>query len=715
MNKVPQDSTYHSRHKAKSKMAKKPPPLISSLLMLFWIETIIATYFWAHKPWPEGQNIAPLMAVVDLLLAIVLVTLAGGMGRLIFGERLPFSPIENIMLQVALGIGILSLVVFFAGIFGFLGVRQAWYGLGIGVLLFWKPIFAWLRDWRIAFHRTQQSSIVEKASQWLVVFLIVITGLQALAPPLKWDSLVYHLELPQRYIQIGKIVHLSDNLFTGFSQLAEMMFTWAIALRSGTTAATLGWVVGVIAILGLGGFAERLCRKKIRWFAAAIMLSGASISRGLSWAYVDLWAFFFALATIIVLDQYVQSKNRVWVGLSAIFAGFAFNAKYTAGMIIPISVVYLFIGWVQSHQTSSFEKSQSDVEMNDPPSSKIQKRLGSSRPLVIPVLLFISISLIVAAPWLVKNFALTGNPIYPFIFDARDMDELRLSFYQGEGYNPTIFDHLALPITGTIFGIEGGPKFNTSISPLFLALIPAVVLGWRYFQEESRKRIIGLGSIIISAWFVWALGSQISSPFIRTRHYYVIFPALVILAIFGFDYLQQLKIGSLQMGWLVQNLVIFVFILTAVTEALFFAKASPIRVLSGFQTQSEYLAEQLGWFGPAMESVNSLPEGSNVAMFWEPRSFYCMVSCSPDVILDRWWYMMRTVGSAQEVTSILRSEGYTHVLLYDLGVRLVRDTDNLFEPGDWEELERFKNDELQIVKQLADTYTLYAIPLSTQE
>src|SRR3990170_4171559 len=83
-------------------------------------------------------------------------------------------------------------------------------------------------------------------------------SIQALAPPLAWDALVYHLELPRQYLSAGRIVFVESNLFVGFPQLAEMLYTWAMALRSGQTAAVLGWIVGLLALLGTAGAAIRL-------------------------------------------------------------------------------------------------------------------------------------------------------------------------------------------------------------------------------------------------------------------------------------------------------------------------------------------------------------------------------------------------------------------------------------------------------------------------
>ena len=686
--------------------------IFPALFLLFWIEIIIAGYFWVHKPWPADQNFAPLMAVVDVLLAVMLVALAGGLGRFILRDRLPFSIIENATLQTAIGLGSMSILVLVAGTLGFLGVWQAWLALGAGVIIFSRHILAWWRSWRSIFNRDPQMGLVERVSLGLVVFLVILAGLQALAPPLKWDSLVYHLELPQRYLASGTIDYLDDNLFVGYPQLAEMLFTWAMALRAASTAAVLGWLVGLIAVIGVGHFAERLIGRGSRWIASAILLSGASISRGLSWAYVDLWVLLFGLTTTIALDYFGRTNSRVWVAMAGVFAGFALSTKYTAGMLLPLGVVFISLVWLQERRVNRWRQL---------PGARSEKSdEGESNPhpmlrLLETILIFLSVAIAVASPWLIKNTVTTGNPVYPFFFHGRGMDALRLSFYAGETPARTLFHHLVLPVEATIFGIEGGPIFNTSVSPLFLMLIPGLAIGWRSFRGEQGMSLLRLIAVVIFAWLIWALASQTASALTRTRHYYVVFPALVILACAGFRITSRLKILTIELGWLVRGLVMFVLMLTAIAEALFFARASTIRVLSGFQSREEYIAEQLGWFGPVMEAVNALPEEARVAFFWEPRTYYCRVRCSPDVILDRWWYLMRTEGTAHDIAALLQSQGFTHVLLYDLGVQLEREVKTIFDVQDWEELERFKEEELQLIQSFDETYSLFALPAASPD
>jgi hypothetical protein len=129
------------------------------------------------------------------------------------------------------------------GVVGLLKPWLMWLLLALGILFFWSDILSWFRDWKGLF-RGEQSKL-SWISAVFVLFISLLGLLQALAPPLKWDSLVYHLEMPRQYLDAGEIIYLENNLFVGFPQLAEMNYTWAMALRSGQTAGVLGCAVGL--------------------------------------------------------------------------------------------------------------------------------------------------------------------------------------------------------------------------------------------------------------------------------------------------------------------------------------------------------------------------------------------------------------------------------------------------------------------------------------
>jgi hypothetical protein len=202
---------------------------------------------------------------------------------------------------------------------------------------------------------------------------------------------------------------------------------------------------------------------------------------------------------------------------------------------------------------------------------------------------------------------------------------------------------------------------------------------------------------------------MVAAPLARTRHYYGIFPALALLAAAGIDSASHIRLPRLRMGWVINGLVILVLVLTATGEGINFANVDPLRVLAGAQSEEDYLAEQLGWYGPTMEAVSSLPPDSRVAFLWEPRTYHCHVYCHPDVILDRWWYLMRTIGEPSKISSQLLSEGFSHVLIYDLGAQFESRAQPLFEPGDWVALAQFRETELELVQRFGEAYSLYVL------
>nr|MBI2904112.1 hypothetical protein [Chloroflexota bacterium] len=147
-----------------------------------------------------------------------------------------------------------------------------------------------------------------------------------------------------------------------------------------------------------------------------------------------------------------------------------------------------------------------------------------------------------------------------------------------------------------------------------------------------------------------------------------------------------------------------------------FASSSPLAVIAGAQSESGYLADQLGMHEYAMQAVNDLPAGSRVAFLWEPRSFYCAPSvvCEPDAILDRWPHLRLTVGSADAIAGRWRAEGVTHVLIYwprnQTGEQMLRaQAAGPLSADDERALQMLFRDHLTLLADLNGVYGLYKL------
>ena len=670
-------------------------------LLIIWVAGVIAAYFVVHKPWSGEAPLILARSVLGLLLALALVLLAVGIGRKILGERNEIDPLERLAISTAIGMGILGLAVLVLGLLGLISIWLAWVSLVIGLLIFRRQVVDGGRD--LASIRTGFATVgwLLKLAAGLAAFLAAISLLQAMAPPLKWDSLVYHFELPKQYLQSGRIGFVEDNLYVGFPQLAEMNFTWAMALQDGSTAAILGWLVGLIGILGAAGYARRLFGARGAYMLLAVVMSGASVWQGLSWGYVDHWVLLYGTGMLVALDQYTSNHRLSWVLVASVCAGFALSTKYSSGVLLFFGSVWIVTSWWQSRSNVSA------AELFSPPENRWMA--SSLSTLARDLLVFSAVALVVALPWFLKNMALTGNPVHPFLFPGREVDTLRQSYHGQSQPERTLADVAFLPILATVIGIEGGPEYSTSISPLFIVLIPGALLAFGREKDPHRSTIARLLVLGLAVWVAWSVGSRVAQPLTRARHYYGLMPAMGVLAVAGFEYMRNFRLKELNVGWIVSGLVAFFLILTAVGAAFHLSQINPLPVLSGRQGRFDYLVEQLGWYGWAIEGVNELPPGSRVKFLWEPRAYYCQIDCRPDSILDQWWYARQTIGEASEIANVWRDQGYTHVLIYDFGAQLQFETQPLLSREDWVELGRLRKEELKLAKDFGSVYSLYTL------
>ncbi|MGA2111926.1 MAG: hypothetical protein ABSG98_07225 [Anaerolineales bacterium] len=649
------------------------------VFVLLCLAAGVAGYFVVHKGWGGTLPAAPLLAIADLVLAFSLVALAGGLGHWVLGGCDSLNPLERFGLQAGVGLGILSLLVLLVGLIGVYRAWIAWAGLLLGVLLLWRHILAWLRSGVQLRETLEACGGLGWLSFFFLCFVSAMSLMVALAPALEWDALVYHLALPKLYLSAGRIYLPEGGFYFGMPELAEMLYLWAMGLRSSSTAAVLGWEVGALAMVSLAGLAYRRISRPYAWVAPAVLFSGATVSRMMGWAYEDLWTILFAVLLLLTLDLWLESSSRQWLVVSGVCAGMMIGTKYTAALVVLAAGLALLI-------------------LSSPRSARA---LG----------IFWGTALLVAAPWLVRNGAFTGNPFFPLLIPTPQVDALELRFFSAAGQSTrTLWDDLVLPVAASIFGQEGAPGFSASIGPLMVALVPGLLLSRGRFSRESARLLTAAGILGLSGWVGWAALAHASSMLVQSRMYFGFFPALSLLAVGGLTSLVPRQCGPVRIWVLASVLVGLGLILEAFNEGLNFASLNPIPVLAGEESAAQFLAQRLGWYEPAMEAVNSLPPGSKVVFLWEPRGFYCTTNCLPDAIIDRWWHLLRVRGDSRSIVDLWREQGVTHVLIYEAGARKEQEESSLYQPSDWEQLRLLEQTQLVRVADFGGVYSLYKVP-----
>jgi hypothetical protein len=451
-----------------------------------------------------------------------------------------------------------------------------------------------------------------------------------------------------------------------------MVYTLAAGLGRPQTAAVVGFAAAALTCAGVFALAGGIGRPAA-WISLIALLTGPSIAGAAGWGYVDWWAGLFGFAVIAIILHVHETSPFRWVAVAGVMAGFAAGSKYTAALAIPAGVVAVLSA------------------------SPTRRGLRFAA-------LFLVAAMIVLLPWLLKNVAGTGTPLYPYLGAAANISPARQSAVVGSVPPPPLGQSLAAPVAATLYGHEQAPGFASDIGPLLLALLPGLV----FLSAADLRRILPLGAFLLTGWGLWAAASQFSGLLIQTRLYFVLMPAWAVLAGCGFLGYTRLSLGSVRVGRIVAALVVLVAGLSLYGSLRAGAEANALAPLVGSEKTDAYLNRRLGDLYPVQQSLGRLPPGSKALMLWEPRGFYCPVSCGPDAWIDEWYVARRTLDAPEAIRAAWIERGFTHLLLFHVGRDFVQAEDDRYRPEDWEALDDLLQ-ELTEIDAFGDAYSLFRL------
>ncbi len=652
-----------------------------ALIALAWLVGIVVLYYAGHKPVTPEVVMGIGLAAWRLLAAVLLATLAGGLGHWILARRLDQPPLISLALQGGIGLGIFSLSILILGGTLALPAWLLWLALPVLAVLLRRHLLAWLRQAASLKQAWQAGGGLGKVLGILIGLIFLAELSVALAPPLAFDSLVEHLVMPAAYLRTMRVGYLPWIVFSGMPQNAEMLYTWASALGGVQAAAALGWVIGALGTTGLVGYAGSRFGARSGWVAAAALLAGASPAILLSTAYVDWLALLFGLGSLACLDAWRKEGSRNALLLAGIFAGLAVGCKYTAGVLVLAG-----LGALAWHAW---------------------KRRAAYLPAAFQ---FGLAALLAFLPWLVKNGLTTGNPVYPFFFTSSVASQVQLAIFQRVGAYGNALDFFLLPLQATLTGFEKGGGYMFSAGPLLLALGALAWVGRKQLDPDGQSALQNAALMTGIGLLVWALVNQYNGLLIQTRYYMAVFPAFAVLAAAGERGLSQLAIARVRLGRLTAVMILLAVGFNVLETGVQSIQSGALPAALGLKSQDSYLADNLGWFQPAMQAINDLPQGSQVLLLYEPRSLYCQPRCTGDAIMDHWKQARALYeDDAGKIRAAWIAQGFTHLLLYRQGLDfLVEANDPNHTPDDLRTLNAFLAT-LAPPENIGGIYELYSL------
>jgi hypothetical protein len=622
---------------------------------LLWLVAVIPAYYVAHKPLNGAQATALTSSVISLsLLGLTLAVAAVWGNRIGRWLGIAFEPgLEEWALSAILGLGLLgTLVLGLAAI----GGLYRWVGyvlllaLGLAALLLPSPQHSRGEEahrlWRWLASGVRQ--LKSGSLSWLCLYSSVIGLLSlglALLPPTAWDALAYHLQGPRLYVEAHRLLAVPESFYLNWPAQVEMLFTWGLLLQGDVLAQLFHWAFWPLTAALLYALTRRTIDQRGAQWAVATWAAVPLASSVAAWPYVDLGMTAFTLAAVYSFLQWTESGRGNWLTLSALFAGLAAATKYTA-IIWMGALVLLFIFHARRHHQRSL--------------SWIAPRAAA----------FLGVASLLVVPWLLKNWIVTGNPVYPLLFGGVQWNSLRDASLtlSGHGYSRNVLDYLTLPWLMTVLGTRGTGAFDATIGPLLLCLAPLALL------IKGRPRAVNYVLGLLGVMWAYFLVSVLRYAFMaQTRLLLSAFPLLGLAAAFAIRRLAVWDRPSLHLSWIVSTVAGLVLAINLVTEALAFVEVRPLEVLAGLESREGYLSRRLGAYYEAMcYTDEGLPADARLLFLWEPRGYYAQRPTQADPTLDNLAQLRLAWGSPDAAVAGLQAKGITHLLFYRAGLEFLR-------------------------------------------
>ena len=510
----------------------------------------------------------------------------------------------------------------------------------------------------------------------LLLALVICTILLGSVPPTSRDALTHHLFIPKLYIEHGGIYQLPEFSWSYYPMNLDLLYMIPLYFGNDIIPKYIHYLFALLT----AGLIYRYLKKNMGThyvlLGAIFFLSIPIIVKLSITAYVDLGVVFFTTASLLLLFHWAEKDFQIrFLVLAGLCCGLAAGTKYNG--LISILILTLFVPLIYQQSVVAKDK-QSDIKA------------------VLFGVVFALAALTTFSPWLIRNYAWTGNPIYPLhnsffqkikgvqvskqiVDDNESADSIQQHpDLKGNDfitrrllYHETWWQTLLLPVRFFYEGQDDNPQFfDGKLSP-FLLLLPFLAFFFKPSHDRERREKKFLLLFTFLYFFL-----VIFQTALRIRYIAPIIPPLVILSIYGLQGLFKLLFSRGESTFVKNPLAFFLaacllcIMLGYNAKYVFgqFAIVKPLPYVYGEISRNQYITDfRLEY--PAIQYANThLPPNAKVlCIFLGNRGYYMNfqpVFESP-AINGFFPKFLNKNMCGQVIIEQLLKENITHILLRD--------------------------------------------------
>lgn len=511
----------------------------------------------------------------------------------------------------------------------------------------------------------------------LTVFVVLVTTVLGLLPPTARDELTHHLALPRLYAEAGRLVELPFAPYSYYPMLLDMLYVPWVQWGWDSAPKLIHGLFGVLTGLLVYAYLALRLSPIYGLLGFFLFVFTPAILRLSHWAYVDLGVTFYSTAALLCLIQRIEGRElrmengewRIangersipnsqfairnsfrnpqsairhfqfpWLVLAGLLTGFALATKPN-GLLIFLLVFFLLFFLLGNRVERGVVKAAGEV------------------------VLFLSLAIIAVSPWWIRNWAWTGNPLFPFFSGylggaienggggGPDIGLFgRRAFLYGESW----WQIALLPVRIFFSGQDDQPQyFDGVLNPLLVLFLP-----WAFKGKWSvEKKLLFTFAALYLTYAVFLVE-------MRIRYILPIVPPLVVLAVYGVHNIYL----RIRRPWILFAALLVLLLPNGVYLWRHFERVSALDFLRGKESREAYLARVVPDYAVFKYVNEHLPAKAKIyLLFMGRRAYYCRRDCFHDPG-DNPWILVRMVRQAEsggKLNAKLRDRGITHLLIRD--------------------------------------------------
>ncbi|MEM9418884.1 MAG: hypothetical protein AAGA25_07540 [Planctomycetota bacterium] len=463
---------------------------------------------------PVADSPRSLMGLAFIVLESLPYLAAWWLGAAGFGYALR----QHGVAQVGVGMAVLLLLQYVAGfVVGYTGLIS-WGVCAVGVALLVMQIFKAQRSKADAVAESQPAAWF--SAWWLLgVPGIAMLIVAACCPPgtmwqveaMGYDVTSYHLQIPREWVAAAKMVELEHNVYAYLPGLMESAFAALMTMRGG---APVGSVY--------------LCQLFHASFALLAAAGVASLLRG----YVSESGAAVGGALVLLVPWVIVTGSLAYNEM-VVVAFAAVGLSMVAGSTCPCGRTAVSIGLLAAAATLAKLTAAFTVAL--PLGAVLVWRLLKDRPIrkaIAPTALCVVVGFAALSPYLARNAAWTGNPVFPFagsVMGYAHWDEVRAERWDAahmsdQPLGERISSIWRQAVGNTGYGSLGGaltPKESKNIARfdreggvpvLWLAALAGIVCAG--VNRNTRWLAAVLAAVLVAQFVWWLSMTHLQSRFL---------------------------------------------------------------------------------------------------------------------------------------------------------------------------------------------------------